>query len=1526
MSIHEPIAMVGIGCRFPGGVRDAASFWRLLEEGRDAISSIPDDRIDIERYYDARPALPGHMTTRWGGYLDDIRGFDAAFFGISPREAERMDPQQRLLLETAWEALEDGGVRALDLAGARVGVYVGQWTSDFEARLFADPDRVDFYSTTGSGRYATSGRLSYALGLRGPSLTVDTACSSSLAAVHLAVQALRAGECEMALAAGVNVILQPQVTIAYSQSGMMAADGRCKFGDASGDGYVRSEGVGVVALKPLTRAVSDRDRVYAVIRGSALNNDGRGSGSMGTPSRSGQAELLRLAYRDAGVPPERLGYVEAHGTGTRVGDPTELGALTDVLSNGAGPAGRCWVGSVKTNFGHTEGAAGIAGLIKTALTLHHGAIPASLHFQVPNSAVPWATAPLAIPRTATPWEPGSCPRIGGVSAFGIAGTNAHVVLEEAPVADVAAAVEPPVGAALLVLSARSPEALAALASRYAVRVERLAAGEVRDLCATAALHRSALEVRAAFATESPGDLAEQLRRFAAGDSSAAGATGSAVSRPRRIAFVFPGQGSQWVGMTRELRMREPVFRAALEACERAMRAQVDWSLNELLTAADGHHAGWLDDIAVIQPALAAVEIALATWWRSLGIEPAAVVGHSMGEVAAAHVAGAISLEHAMAVVCQRSALMKTTRGRGGMALVELTLEEAEGHIASYGGALSVAAINAPRSTVLAGDPNALDALLRELDLRGVFGRRVKVDVASHGPQMDPLVGRLAEAVRSVTGHPADTAIYSTVTGSRIEGGELDAGYWARNLRAPVRFGHVVERMIADGIDAFIEISPHPILAPAIEETAGAASADAVVLGSLHRDEPEQRSLLGALGDLFVSGHPVDFRRLYADGYRRLDLPLYPWQHENYWAPEAELIRGGAATGSRPTRPDQESLQWLYRLEWHPAPVEPARGPAGTDATRWLVLGPRAAGRDALASALRARGVRAEAGQLDDLEVLLGAGATAPEPLHVALLVPDAPEAAYLPVRALQAALDAGGRPRLWFVTSGSQAVDPARPQPVSVEQAALWGSARGVAEEHPDLWGGLVDGDPAATLEEFADAVASHLAASGGEDQVALRGGRRFALRLARLTLEANSAPFRWRTDGTYLLTGGLGDIGLHIARYLAEAGVRRLVLLGRTPLPPREQWAGGDHAPRVAARIAAIRDLEARGVAVQTACVDVGDERALGDFVDRYRSEAWPPIRGVIHAAATMQNRLASAMKRHAFDEGLRGKLRGAQLLDRLFPDVDVFVLFSSFAAFLPQGGDANYAAANAALDALAYDRRARGCAAQTIAWGTWIDTGMAKGAVGERTLEEMGRRGLGGMHPAAAVTLFAALCATRHPAAVALPIDWATFAEARGARDWPLLRGLLATGHPSPGADGNLRDRLASASLSERLRLLESVVLDTVSRVLKIPADRLDRRRALGTLGLNSLMAMELRNRLETALGRSLSATLAWNYPTVEAMSVFLAGEDAAAGEAATALAGAGAGSPSANLEDAVQDIVGLSDEETLLALRAARAGLEP
>ena len=710
-----PIAIVGIGCRFPGGVTDVESFWRLLSEGRDAITAIPPDRMDIGHFFDPQAATPGRMTTRCGGFLERIDEFDAEFFGISPREAECIDPQQRLLLETAWEALEDAGQDVSKLDGTPTGVFIGQWTSDFEGRVFTDPDALDFCTTQGSGRYATSGRISYALGLRGPSLTIDTACSSSLVAVHLAVRSIRVGESQVALAGGANIILQPHINIAYSQVRMMAADGRCKFGDASGDGYVRSEGVGLIVLKSLDRALADGDRIYATVRGSAVNNDGRSSGSMGRPSRTGQEELLRSAYRDAGLPAERVDYVEAHGTGTRVGDPVELGALSAVLGKARAPERCLSVGSVKTNIGHTEAAAGIAGLIKAALALHHNLIPASLHLRTPNPAIPWDDAPVVIPRAGTPWPSVDKPRIAGVSAYGISGTNAHVVLEEAPPN---AAASPGAVAtrslALLPVSARGPEALQALAAQFAELLETDTGPDLHEVCWSAVTRRTPLTHRAVFVAADRAAMSADLRHFAEGAAAAAQGIADGDDK-RKICFVFPGQGAQFAGMGRQLAAQEPVFLNVLKRCDQAARRCVDWSIVEQIWAEPGTATYRLDEIEVIQPVLVAMALAYAGFLRSLGIEPDAVVGHSMGEVAAACVAGVLDFDQAMQIICRRSALMGRTSGQGAMALIDLSMEEARARLAGRDDRLSIAVSNSPRSSVISGDPEPLLELMAELE-------------------------------------------------------------------------------------------------------------------------------------------------------------------------------------------------------------------------------------------------------------------------------------------------------------------------------------------------------------------------------------------------------------------------------------------------------------------------------------------------------------------------------------------------------------------------------------------------------------------------------------------------------------------------------------------------------------------------------------------------------------------------------------------------------------------------------------------
>lgn len=876
---HEPIAIIGIGCRFPGAVNSPESFWKLLRSEVEAISEIPASRMDLDRLFDERPSTPGRIMSRWGGYLDDIDRFDAYFFGIAPIEAERLDPQQRLLLEVGWEALADAGQPINRLAGSDTGVFVGMWLNDFEGRLFKNTDLVDFYMTTGSGRYAASGRLSFFFGFQGPSITIDTACSSSLVSVHLACQSLRQGDCRLALAGGANTILQPHITIAYSQSKMMAPDGHCKFGDHRADGYVRSEGAGLVVLKRLSDAIADGDRIYAVIQGSAVNNDGRSGDYLATPSQAGQMEMLRRAYHNAGITPDKVQYIEAHGTGTRAGDPVEIGAIGQVCSVNR-PADRpLYVGSVKTNLGHTEGAAGVAGLIKIALAVHHRQIPASLHLEQKNPTIPWEAYKLDIPQTLTPW-PAAETAVAGVSAFGIAGTNAHVVVSEAPPPATTAA--PVVVPFIVPLSAQTPDALRAVAQATHALLARDDAPDLADFLYTTAVRRSHLEQRLALVADDQPGLQAQLAAFLADEAQPGIVSGKAMlDKPHKVAFVFPGQGAQWLGMGRELRQREPVFRETLARCEAAMRPFVDWSLEAQLLAQpeDTHYR--LDQIDVIQPVLLALEIAFAELWRAWGVSPDAVIGHSMGEVAAAYIAGAITLDDAMRVICRRSQLMRRTSGQGAMAVVELTAVQAQQRLTGRESQLSVAVSNSPRSTVVAGDPAALDALLAELEAEGIFCRKVKVDVASHSPQMEPLQPELHAFLADMQPQAGHTPIYTTSQARVSDGADMDANFWVANLRQPVQFAQMVEQLLADEFTIFIEMSPHPILLPAVQQVCAHVGAEGVTVASTRRDEPEPLTMLAALGQLYTAGYPVDWARWYPAG-QVVSLPPYPWQRELFW--------------------------------------------------------------------------------------------------------------------------------------------------------------------------------------------------------------------------------------------------------------------------------------------------------------------------------------------------------------------------------------------------------------------------------------------------------------------------------------------------------------------------------------------------------------------------------------------------------------------------------------------------------------------
>jgi acyl transferase domain-containing protein/NAD(P)-dependent dehydrogenase (short-subunit alcohol dehydrogenase family) len=865
---------------------------------------MPERKVRLDAFYDPTPGVPGKFVTLEGGFLLDVDQFDAGFFEVSPREATLMDPQQRLLMEVAWEAFEDAGIVPAHLAGTKTGVFVGMWTNEYEDYLYNATADVDLHMTTGGNRHSASGRLSYTFDLRGPNLTLDTACSSSLVAIHLACNSLRSGESETALAAGANLILQPHISIGYSRSRMLSPRGRCRFGDATADGYVRSEGVGVLVLKPLGRALASGDNIHGVILGSAVNNDGRGSGLLVAPSTVGQEAMLRAAYESASVSPGDVQYIEAHGTGTKVGDPVELEALSTVLSKDRPADRRCLVGSLKTNIGHTEATAGIAGVIKTVLAMKHGLVPASLHLLEPNPAIPWATMPLVVARQQQSW-PAVEKRLAGVSSFGLTGTNAHVVLGQAP--DVALPRHTATGPFLLPISAHTPEALVQLSREYVDQFRRDGDQSLPDVCYTASLRRTHHEHRATIVVRSLDEAADQLEAFGLGESRT-GLSSGRVQRgaTHKVAFVFPGQGSQWLGMGRALLVHEPAFAAAMAECDGAISSVTGWSAIAELQA--DVSASRLSQIDVVQPVLFSIQVALAALWRSWGVEPAAVIGHSMGEVAAAYVAGALSLEDAARIICRRSALLKRTSGKGSMAVVELSFAEASAALAGNEARLSVAVSNSSRSTVISGDPASLEELIATLEARDVFCRRVKVDVASHSPQMDPLKADLLDALRDVTPRPAELVFCSTVFAEPIETTQLVPAYWVQNLRAPVLFAQAVGRLVADGYDTFVEISPHPLLVSAIQETATEARSTVVALPSLRRDEDEQVALLASAGALHCQGRSLAWDVLARAG-TVVELPAFPWQRESYWF-EPEFARpsqpGRDALLGRPLRPSLQS--------------------------------------------------------------------------------------------------------------------------------------------------------------------------------------------------------------------------------------------------------------------------------------------------------------------------------------------------------------------------------------------------------------------------------------------------------------------------------------------------------------------------------------------------------------------------------------------------------------------------------------------
>ncbi|MFF7934448.1 acyltransferase domain-containing protein [Streptomyces sp. NPDC007940] len=899
----EPVAVVAMACRYPGGVTSPEDLWEMVRDGVDAVDEFPTDR-GWRDLYDQDPDTLGSSYVRHGGFLTDVAGFDAGFFGISPREAMAIDPQQRLLLETSWEVFERAGIVPAQVRGTDVGVFTGVSSSEYGSRfLEGGGSELEGYLMHGSALSVASGRVAYELGLTGPTLSVDTACSSSLVALHLAVRSLRAGECSLALASGALVMSTPAIFVEFSRQRGLASDGRCKSFADGADGTGWAEGVGVLLLERLSDARRAGHPVLAVVRGTAVNQDGASNG-LTAPNGLAQQKVIRQALADAGITPREVDLVEAHGTGTALGDPIEAGALLATYGQDR-PEGRpLWLGSLKSNIGHAQAAAGVGGIIKAVQAMRHGHLPKTLHVRTPSQHVDWSSGAVELLLEGREWPRTDGPRRAGVSSFGVSGTNAHVILEEAAPPQDPTGPGPAVagGPVPWTVSGRNAAALARQAGRLHDFVEANPAVDVADTGWSLASSRTAFGHRVVVLGRDRDEMLSGLASARDGTESAAVVRGTAGELGGAV-FMFPGQGSQWVGMGRQLYDTFPVFARSLDACAAALAEWVDWSLTDVVRGAED--APTLDRVDVVQPALFSVMVSMAALWRSWGVEPAAVVGHSQGEIAAAHVCGALSLRDATKIVALRSRALLELVGDGGMASVSESAELVATRLASWNDRVGVAVVNGPRSVVVSGEPGALDEFVEKMTAEGIQARRISVDYASHSHQVARVRDQVIGPLSDIRPQSSTLPFYSTLRGEKVDTAELNGVYWYDNLREKVLFETSVRQLAGDGHRVFVEMSPHPVLTVPVQEIVDDLD-DALVLSSARRDRGEAEALLGSLAQLYVRGGSVDWDAFFGPR-RRVELPTYAFDRQRYWLNSARPGVTAQVSEADPPTPDDEPL-------------------------------------------------------------------------------------------------------------------------------------------------------------------------------------------------------------------------------------------------------------------------------------------------------------------------------------------------------------------------------------------------------------------------------------------------------------------------------------------------------------------------------------------------------------------------------------------------------------------------------------------
>ncbi|OKI44032.1 type I polyketide synthase [Micromonospora sp. CB01531] len=1442
---EDPIVVVGMACRLPGGIAGPEDLWTVLCNEHDVVSAFPADRgWDLERLYDPELSRPGTSITEQGGFLDDVAAFDAGFFGLSAREAVTMDPQQRLALETSWAALENAGIDPRSLAGKPVGVFAGVYSSGYRDTALRSGLDVMGQVMLGSLGSLVSGRIAYTLGLEGPALSIDTACSSSLVALHDAARAIRAGECDMALAGGVTVMSEPDIFVAFSEMGGLSPDGRCRAFSDEADGTGWSEGVGFLVLERWTDARRNGHRVLAVVRGSAVNQDGASNG-LTAPRAVAQERVIRAALSAAGVEPADVDAVEAHGTGTRLGDPIEAEAVFATYGTGRPADGPVALGSLKSNIGHTQAAAGVAGVIKVILAFRHELLPRSLHLDRPSSHVDWDDRKVRLLAEATPWPRGTRPRLAGVSAFGISGTNAHLILEEPPV-EPSRPPNPPTAPAVALpwlLSAASAEALQDQADRLRGFLTRAPDACVDDVGLTLLRGRARGTHRAVLIDPDRDDVAAGLSALASGRPHDVVVL-DRVRRAGGIAMLFAGQGTQRAGMGRQLARYEPVFKEAWDAVAKHFEPHLGRPLADLVNDDQLVVAGRTE---WVQPALFALQVALARLAASYGVQPDYVLGHSAGEVAAAHIAGVLSLPDACRLVLARGRLMQELPAGGAMAAIEASEDEVTPLL---GARVDLAVVNSDRSLVVSGDEDEVARIASVFSDLGRRTRRLPVSHAFHSHRMVPMLERFEEVLESIDFRAPRTPLVSCTTG-RLAGEELlSTRYWCDQVRKTVRFADGVATLRTRGVTRFVEVGPDAVLSAGLD--AGDDELVVSLLRGSHR--AESPALTKALAELHASGVEIDWSSRVPRGARLVELPTYPFRRDRHWP------RRATSESTDPGPRTARTSAWCHDVEWRPVPS--GGGSRLAHGERWLVLG---AGRKPMEDALRRAGAEVAGigadhlggAELEQVRSALGQTADA-RPAAGVLWLPGPAALDYLP--ALLRTLVRSGTPgRLWVATRGAVRIsgDDLPPDP---RAAMLWGAGRVAALEHPRLWGGLVD------LPVPPDQVDARqlldLMTTGHEDQIALRGETVHARRLSPMR-SSNSAG--WRPSGTVLITGGTGGLGAHLAVWLAENGASHVVVLSRRG--PDAPGAG-----EVRAQVAAA------GARVSVIAGDVRDRGSVAAVL-RTIADQGETLRSVFHLAGTVLPRALVDLGPAEMSERAAAKAEGARVLvDLLDPaSLDALVLFSSVAGVWGARDLAAYAAGNAFLDAFAERCRADGWPVTAVAWGPWEGSGMGGGEHGT----VLARAGLRALSPRTALDLLPALIGRDSPTTVVADLDRATFARLfTMSRPSPLLGGLLepdADQRPPRPASGD-EPSAWSASIrllapDEQLAAARRVVADALTAILGTPPEeRIDGDQAWPNTGLDSVGAVELQLRLCRATGLQLPTTLAFDHPGLDALAAQL------------------------------------------------------